>query len=195
MHSPHRTGATAPAVRVALFAITALLALMIVPAASLGASGGLGLNPSSSGGGGGGGGESGTCKKKAKLLSNGKAAAPSCAPTRVKRAIKAANKISRTKYVYGGGHGSFQSKGYDCSGAVSYMLHGAGVLSTPLTSGSLAGWGSERKGKWISVYANSGHVYAIVAGLRWDTSGGAGPRWHSDKRSPRGFTVRHPRGL
>jgi hypothetical protein len=131
---------------------------------------------------------------KAKLRKNGKAIPPKGAPKRVVRAIKYANKIRRTKYVWGGGHASFQSKGYDCSGAVSYMLHGARMLKSPLTSGSLAHWGKKKRGKWITVYANSGHTYAVVAGLRWDTSGGPGPRWHKDMRSRRGYTVRHYRG-
>jgi cell wall-associated NlpC family hydrolase len=131
---------------------------------------------------------------KAKLLPSGKAVAPVGAPERVVRAIKYANQIRKTKYVWGGGHASFNSKGYDCSGAVSYMLHGARMLKTPLTSGSLASWGKQKKGDWISVYANSGHTYAVVAGLRWDTSEGPGPRWHKDMRSNSGFAVRHYKG-
>ena len=77
------------------------------------------------------------------------------------------------------------------------MLHGAGrkILSSPLPSGPLAKWGEAGPGEWISVYANSGHAYAVVAGLRWDTSGGKGPRWHEDSRSSAGFKVRHPAGL
>ena len=128
------------------------------------------------------------------MLPNGKAIPPDNAPRRVVKAIKAANEIRKTKYVWGGGHGSFESKGYDCSGAVSYMLHGARMLKTPMTSGSLAHWGKKKKGKWITVYANSGHTYAMVAGLRWDTSGGPGPRWHKSKRSRAGYKVRHYKG-
>lgn len=74
------------------------------------------------------------------------------------------------------------------------MLHGAGMLKAPLASGGLATWGRKRTGKWITVYANAGHVYAVVAGLRWDTSGGPGPRWHEDMRSSAGFAVRHMNG-
>ena len=74
------------------------------------------------------------------------------------------------------------------------MLHGARMLKTPMTSGSLASWGKKKKGKWITVYANSGHTYAMVAGLRWDTSGGPGPRWHKSKRSRAGYKVRHYKG-
>jgi len=131
---------------------------------------------------------------KAKLLKNGKAIPPAGAPRRVVGAIRAANRIRKTKYQWGGGHASFQSRGYDCSGAVSYMLRGARMLKTPLTSGSLMGWGKQKRGKWITVYANAGHTYAVVAGLRWDTSGGPGPRWHKDMRSRRGFAVRHYKG-
>jgi len=127
-------------------------------------------------------------------LRNGKAIAPESAPARIKRAIRYANEIRKTKYVWGGGHGSFEDRGYDCSGAVSYMLHGARMLKAPTTSGGLTGWGLKGKGKWISVYANSGHTYAVVAGLRWDTSGGPGPRWHKDMRPSGGFTVRHYKG-
>ena len=123
------------------------------------------------------------------------AVAPAGAPLVVKAVIDAANEINDTPYVWGGGHGSFTSSGYDCSGAVSYALHGGGLLSTPLDSGGFTGWGSPGAGNWITVYANYGHAYMYVAGLRWDTSGGAGPRWHSDARSNSGFTARHPSGF
>ncbi len=99
-------------------------------------------------------------------------------PHQVQRAIEFANRINRKPYVYGGGHKSWKiDRGYDCSGAVSYMIHGAGrkLLSSPLPSGSLARWGAAGPGEWISVYANAGHAYAVVAGLRWDTSGRQGP--------------------
>lgn len=190
MNSPYTSGAQAPTIRLlgAVIAAMAALVLLIGPAKALAGSGGVGIDPPASG-------NDANCRGKARLLNNGKAVAPACAPQRVQRAIRAANKISNTKYVWGGGHGSFESKGYDCSGSVSYMLHGAGVLNTPLDSGSLASWGNKRKGDWITIYANSGHVYAVVAGLRWDTSGGPGPRWHTDMRSSAGFTVRHPKGL
>jgi hypothetical protein len=110
-------------------------------------------------------------------------------------AIAAGNAIRKRPYVWGGGHGSFESRGYDCSGAVSYVLHAAGMLSSPLSSGPLMAWGLAGKGRWISVMANSSHAYAVIAGLRFDTSsygsGGSGPRWRWTKRRPKGFAVRH----
>lgn len=131
---------------------------------------------------------------RATLLASGDAAAPASAPAAVKAAIAAANQINETPYVWGGGHGSFTSSGYDCSGAVSYALNGAGLLSSPLDSTGLTTWGVAGAGRWITVYANAGHAYAVIAGLRWDTSGGAGPRWHSDARSSAGYIARHPDG-
>jgi cell wall-associated NlpC family hydrolase len=172
-----RTAATLAAVVLATFAV-----LLLISASAV-AGGGVSPTPKS--------GKAG----KAKLLKNGKAVPPDNAPRRVVRAIKAANEIRKTRYEWGGGHGDFKDNGYDCSGAVSYMLHGGRMLKTPMTSGALAGWGKKGKGDWISVYANSGHTYAVVAGLRWDTSGGPGPRWHKSKRSRAGYKVRHYRGL
>jgi hypothetical protein len=132
----------------------------------------------------------------AELLDNGDAVAPAGAPAEVVRAIEFANRINRKPYVYGGGHQSWKvDNGYDCSGAVSYLLHGARVLKSPLPSGDLARWGYPGEGEWISVYAHRGHAYAVVAGLRWDTSGGRGPRWHEDMRSAKGYRVRHAEGL
>jgi hypothetical protein len=132
---------------------------------------------------------------KAKLLKNGRAVPPANAPANVVAAIEAANRIRKKPYIYGGGHQSFDAKGYDCSGAVSYALNAAGMLTSPMPSGPLMRWGVPGKGRWISVYANGGHVYAVIAGLRWDTSsmgsGGNGPRWRATKRSPKSFTVRH----
>lgn len=134
---------------------------------------------------------------KATLLDNGKAVPPTDAPKAVVKAIRAANKIRRKPYRYGGGHASFKDSAYDCSGTVSVALHGAGVLDSPLDSGSLMGWGKKGKGDWITVYAHGGHTYAVIAGLRWDTSGPgqSGPRWRPEKRSPKGFVARHWRGL
>ena len=122
---------------------------------------------------------------------------PSGAPLVVKAVIQAANEISDKPYIWGGGHGSFTDDGYDCSGAVSYALHGGGLLSSPLDSGGFTAWGSPGAGNWITVYANYGHVYMVVAGLRFDTSmnGGNGPRWSTMMRSPSGFTARHPSGF
>ena len=130
----------------------------------------------------------------ATLLPDGRAVPPAGAPPAVVAAIEAANAISDTPYLWGGGHGSFESSGYDCSGAVSYALHGGGFLSSPLDSTGLAFWGEPGPGSWITVYAYSGHAYAVIAGLRWDTSDGAGPRWHADARSSAGFVARHPSG-
>ncbi len=128
---------------------------------------------------------------KAKL-SHGKAIAPAGAPARVARAIKFANRIRKKPYRLGGGHGGWKvDKAYDCSGAVSYALHGARMIGSPVPSGTLANWGKRGTGKWITVYANGGHAYAVIAGLRWDTSGGNGPRWHKDMRSNGGFKKRH----
>ena len=133
----------------------------------------------------------------AKLDRNGIAHPPANAPLRVKRAIWAGNRLQDKPYIYGGGHASFNSRGYDCSGTVSYVLNAAGLLRSPLASGDLARWGSRGRGKWITVYAHGGHAYVRLAGLRLDTSGsgGRGPRWRTEQRSPSGFAVRHPRGL
>ena len=110
-------------------------------------------------------------------------------------AIDAANAIATTPYIWGGGHGSFESSGYDCSGAVSYALHGGGFLESPLDSTGLETWGEPGAGQWITVYANSGHAWMIIAGLAFDTVGGPGPRWHrTPVDSPEGFIARHPPG-
>jgi hypothetical protein len=131
------------------------------------------------------------------VLHGGVAVAPSDAPEAVKLAIAAANRIRHKPYVWGGGHGSFRARGYDCSGSVSYVLHAAGLLSFPEVSGALAHWGVKGEGRWITVYANAGHAFMIIAGLRFDTSGGgqSGPRWRPESRWLRGFHRRHPAGL
>jgi len=178
------------ATRLGVFIAAALIAL---PAASAGAGGG-GI---STGGGG------GTVPgDKAKLKRNGKAVAPANAPARVKRAIDAANKIDDKRYCLGGGHGSWSSRCYDCSGAVSYALGrpGARVVKSPMPSGSYMNWGKRGKGKWITTYANSGHMFVVIAGLRFDTSmpddGESGPGWSKSVRT--GFrnvsktAARHP---
>ena len=134
---------------------------------------------------------------EAVIQPNGLAAAPAAAPPAVKAAIAAANSIATTPYVWGGGHGSWYSYGYDCSGAVSFALYGAGLLDTPLTSGALESYGEPGPGKWITIYANATHTYVVIAGLRWDTVGdanGTGPRWHAEPPYPQGFVVRHPTG-
>jgi hypothetical protein len=134
---------------------------------------------------------------EAVLNPDGLASAPQSAPPAVKAAIAAANSIVTTPYVWGGGHGSWYSYGYDCSGAVSFALYGAGLLDTPLTSGALESYGEPGPGKWITIYANATHTYMVVGGLRWDTVGdesGTGPRWHAQPPYPEGFVVRHPVG-
>lgn len=125
------------------------------------------------------------------------AIAPAGAPLEVQKAIWAANEINRKPYIYGGGHKSFKSRGYDCSGTVSYALHGAGLLESPLDSGSFMKWGAAGKGDWITVFTNPGHAYVVIAGLRLDTSGKGekGPRWRKESRSSRGFRARHPEGF
>ena len=132
-------------------------------------------------------------------LAEGSAVAPPGAPTAVKRAIAAANQIDGRPYVWGGGHTSFLSHGYDCSGAVSYVLHAAGLLDQTMVSGQLAYWGEAGLGRWISVYANDEHVYMVIAGLRFDTRsdppGVNGPRWHRAKVDGNRFAARHPAGL
>ncbi len=132
------------------------------------------------------------------ILLTGIALAPPDAPEAVKAVIDNANSIVGRPYIWGGGHGSFYSYGYDCSGSVSFALFGGGLIPRPLTSGELEGWGEPGPGKWITVYANAGHTFAEIAGLRWDTVGdenGTGPRWHLTPASAQGFVVRHPPGL
>ena len=125
------------------------------------------------------------------------AIAPAGAPPQVRKAIEAANRIVGKPYRYGGGHGSFDDSGYDCSGTVSYALHGAGLLGAPRDSSGLTTFGRPGAGDWITVYANAGHTYVVIAGLRLDTSGGGGegPRWRPERRSSSGYVVRHPAGL
>jgi hypothetical protein len=135
-------------------------------------------------------------------IADGLALAPESAPQEVKDAIAAANAIVGKPYVYGGGHNlSFKGRGYDCSGTVSFALHGGGLLKTPLDSGSFMRWGAAGAGNWITVYTNPGHAFAVIAGLRLDTSaagdpsGAKGPRWRPVLRSTRGFRARHPAGF
>jgi hypothetical protein len=137
---------------------------------------------------------------KAKLLASGELIPPAGAPARVKAVIAAANKIRTRPYIWGGGHASFASRGYDCSGSVSFALHGGNFLESPLPSGPLESWGEEGEGRWITVYANSGHAYMTVAGFRFDTAGDTGidetgPRWHEELLTNEGFIARHPTGF
>jgi hypothetical protein len=170
--------------RIAVLAVLAAVALLVPATAQAG--GGLSTTTSET-----------VAGSKAKLA-GGRAIAPDDAPRRVQRVIAAANRIRNKPYVYGGGHGNWKDKGYDCSGAVSYALHGGNLLDVPLDSSSLSRYGKRGKGQWISVYGNPGHAYMIVAGLRFDTANtrGDGPSWSRSKRSTPGkFKVRHPRGL
>ena len=139
----------------------------------------------------------GVAGSRAKLLPNGDAVAPRDAPGEVKAIIAAGNQIAREPYKWGGGHGAWQDDGYDCSGSVSFALAGAGLLSSPLNSTGFMSWGDEGRGKWVSIIANDGHVFMVVAGLRFDTSGrgSSGSRWQTTMRGTGGYTVVHPPGL
>jgi hypothetical protein len=134
---------------------------------------------------------------KATLTEDGLAIPPADAPEEVKQVIAAGNEIASKPYRYGGGHGRWNDTGYDCSGSVSYALHGGDLIDGPLPSGSFSSWGENGEGDWISVYYNGGHAYMVVAGLRFDTSGRGktGSRWQHDDRSSSGFDVRHPDGF
>jgi hypothetical protein len=134
---------------------------------------------------------------KAKLLPTGELIPPKSAPPRVVSVIEAANKIRTKPYIWGGGHARWWDRGYDCSGSVSFALHGGEFIESPLPSGPMAKWGEAGLGRWITVYTNPGHAYAVIAGVRWDTSGDegeSGPRWHTDLRDNIGFVSRHPTG-
>jgi cell wall-associated NlpC family hydrolase len=134
----------------------------------------------------------------AAVLPDGTAVAPLSSPAVVAAVIQGGNEIARTPYKWGGGHGAWADNGYDCSGSVSFALAGAGLLGSPLTSGALMKWGAPGPGRWITVYANGGHTFMVVAGLRFDTSGRSGPvgtRWQPALRGTSGFVARHPPGL
>jgi hypothetical protein len=190
----YKTDSTRKRRRVAALSAVGVAALIALPSTALAAkgSGGIGVggtDPST--------GQT-TPGSKAKLV-NGKAIPPANAPRRVVRAIKAANRIEEMPYDYGGGHASWIDEGYDCSGAVSFALgkYGAKVLEAPMPSGSFMRWGKPGPGKWITIYANRGHMYAVIAGLRWDTSNtpGDGPGWAKGGITSAGYSVRHPIGL
>jgi septal ring factor EnvC (AmiA/AmiB activator) len=133
--------------------------------------------------------------EEAQVISESEASAPASAPQAVQDAVAAANSIATTPYIWGGGHGSFESEGYDCSGAVSFALHGGGFLESPLDSTGLETWGEPGPGQWITVYANAEHAWMVIAGIAFDTFGGPGPRWHNPwVDSPEGFVARHPSG-
>jgi len=143
-------------------------------------------------------------------MPDGTAAAPADAPVEVQKAIWAANTIQDLPYRYGGGHAKVEDTAYDCSGTVSYALIHAGLLKSPLDSGSFFHFGKRGRGQWITIFTNSGHAFAVIAGLRLDTSSYAtralnkrkyskalerGPRWRPTKRPGKGFRKRHPVGF
>lgn len=142
-----------------------------------------------------------TTRGNAALLREGVALAPASAPLSVKRAIWAANQLRTKPYRYGGGHKTFHDNAYDCSGTVSYALGGAGLVSVPMSSKEFRAYGDRGPGKWITVYARNGHTFAVIAGLRLDTTSPHNPerrwapRWQPTDRMPQGFEARHPIGL
>lgn len=132
------------------------------------------------------------------ILRNGRAMVTTDAPEPVKRAIAAGNHIVGRPYIYGGGHRSFDCRGYDCSGTASFVLHGAGLLASPIPSDSFRNYGAPGPGKWITIYARRGHVFMVIAGLRIDTGyngQGEGPKWSTMSRPAKGCVLRHPPGL
>jgi hypothetical protein len=133
---------------------------------------------------------------RARLTANGLAIPPVSAPARVKAAIRAGNRIARKPYKYGGGHGVLNDRGYDCSGSVSYALRGGRLMSGALASTGFMSWGRPGRGRWITVRANAGHAYMVIAGLRFDTSASkrTGTRWSAQMRSPAGYVATHPAG-
>ncbi len=132
---------------------------------------------------------------------DGLAAAPMSVPAAVQEIVWAGDELIGLPYIYGGGHASFSSPGYDCSGTVSFALHGANLLQTPEDSSEFEVWGSHGAGRWVTIFANPGHAYMTVAGLRLDTSAAddptneQGPRWRPLRQGNEGFTARHPLGL
>ncbi len=135
--------------------------------------------------------------EKATIGPDGLAIAPASAPAAVRAMIAAGNKIHAMPYKYGGGHGRWNDTGYDCSGSMSYVFHAAGMLDRALDSTGFMSWGQSGKGAWVTNYANPGHSFMVIAGLRFDTSGRSddGSRWDVEMRSASGYTVRHPAGL
>lgn len=135
---------------------------------------------------------------KSAVLHGKYAMIPKDAPEAVKRAIAAGNRLQGKPYIYGGGHRSFNSAGYDCSGTASYVMHHAGYLQSPITSGGFVNYGNPGPGKWITIYAKRGHVFTVIAGLRLDTGyngQGEGPKWSTRSRPSAGYVMRHPPGL
>jgi hypothetical protein len=137
-----------------------------------------------------------TTGKRAAVISTGEAAAPFDAPQIVIDVVQAANQIALTPYRWGGGHGAWRDKGYDCSGSVSFALAAAGLLNQPLDSTRFMSYGAPGKGRWITIYANATHAWMTVAGLRFDTGGlRTGTRWQASMRPTSGFVTRHPPGF
>jgi cell wall-associated NlpC family hydrolase len=139
---------------------------------------------------------------RASLTEDGLAQPPASASARLRALIRGANEVARKPYVYGGGHGGgpegvFTDSAYDCSGSISYALASAGLVEAPMASGPMMTWGRPGPGKWVTIYANEGHAYMVVAGLRFDTSGRAerDTRWQAAMRPAAGFVARHPPGL
>jgi hypothetical protein len=134
---------------------------------------------------------------KARLTSTGLAIPPAAAPPRVQAAIRAGNRIAKKPYKWGGGHAILNDSGYDCSGSVSFALRGGRLMTSSMASTGFMSWGRRGKGRWITIRANSGHVYMVIAGLRFDTSarGIGGSRWTAQMRSPHGYVATHPPGF
>lgn len=131
----------------------------------------------------------------ATLLPNGRAAAPAGAPEAIRAVIAAGNRIAGKPYKWGGGHRRWNDRGYDCSGSVSFALRGAQLVEWPHDSTGFMRFGERGPGRWITIYANRRHVFMVIAGLRFDTSGADPSRWQELPRSTRGFRIRHPEGL
>jgi hypothetical protein len=208
---PYEDGRWSGAVRIARPPVTGAGGVLgssvaVVDPAPSGSSGS-GCPPGSGSGSGGGGGTPITGGPRARLLSDGLAAAPASAPAAVKGIIAAGNAIVGKPYVWGGGHGiplSQIAPGYDCSSSVMHLLWGGGLVSADAdeTSGELESFGAPGPGRWVTIYASADHVFMYVAGLRWDTHDAAGPGdgsagigWHPLIRESAGFVVRHPVGL
>ena len=185
---PNTTEANPNAKRSVWLCVAIAAALLVLPAQAMAGSGGIDTASTDA-----------PTGARAKLV-DGLAVAPVGAPPKVVRAIEAANQIVQgKKYCLGGGHQRWQSKCYDCSGTVSYALGkpGARVLDAAMPSGDFMSWGERGRGEWITIYANEGHMYAVIAGLRLDTSmtDGEGPGWSTEMRHQSGFRIRHPLGL
>jgi hypothetical protein len=137
--------------------------------------------------------------RTARITADGYAVAPPGAPAAVKRAIQAGNEICKKPYRRGGGHARLHDTAYDCSGSTCYVLNKAGLMKGSMPSGPFRKFGKRGEGRWISVYSRDGHVFLVVAGLRFDTSSGGsghvGPRWLTKGRSTHKFVVRHPPGF